>query len=418
MPFETVVFVDIPDPDNIFMILYVLAVSTGRVAIVLSPRILDLSVVRYGDEFSKMKKKLGFRFLFDPITKKPTNIPKEWEKFFEPDGTLSDSEVQHDTILYMRVSKKRVEECIEAQFQKRKEYEIFWDPKSMKNIKKPDMRHALHVADYAFNFNSKERERYERILKEHTESGPELRNALRGICKSYITRIARKTNSDPDPTDFQCLLKANNTVEGAKLVIGGPLTEALLYVRQTEGKPSSVAAMLGTLTKDRNAAGVQFNIGKDPESADGFLTKVKEKWISMIIVPTECCKGKDEKDPSQYALSYKQSQQLLKTNSALSYKMVQRYMKETGHVTHYSPFDWITAIADRKRDLFHGWVPVTHKPCRLGGSVTDVEFTQTTESSPIVMAIPDAVYMGQKIQRLHEEMRRTFEIRRHRSAED
>ncbi len=181
-PFETIVFVDIPDPDNILMIFYVFAVSEGRVAIVLSPRIVDLSVVRYGKEFSAMSKDLEFKVMFDPITEgKEPNVKEEWKKFFQPDGTLSDPTVNKDTRLYVRVSKKRIEECIKEQFPGRKDYEIFWDPNSMENIKKPDMRHALHVADYAFNFNDNERKQYEDIVKKHTESGSKLRRDLRGV---------------------------------------------------------------------------------------------------------------------------------------------------------------------------------------------------------------------------------------------
>jgi hypothetical protein len=57
--YQTIIFIDIPDPDNILMALQALLDSTGRVAIVLSPRIVDLSAARYGPDFAKIKEKVG-----------------------------------------------------------------------------------------------------------------------------------------------------------------------------------------------------------------------------------------------------------------------------------------------------------------------------------------------------------------------
>ncbi|KAF3031604.1 hypothetical protein E8E11_001836 [Didymella keratinophila] len=412
-PFETIVFVDIPDPDNILMILYVLAVSKGRVAIVLSPRIVDLSVVRYGKEFSAMNKDLGFKVMFDPITEgEEPEVPDEWKKFFQPDGTLSDPKVNKDTRLYVRVSKQRIEECIEEQFPGRKDYEIFWDPKSMENIKKPDMRHALHVADYAFNFNDNEREKYTQIVREYTKSGSRLRRGLRGICDEYIARQRAERDSSLEPTDIQKLFQANMTVEKAKLIIGGPLTEALLYIKHTKGKLVGVYVMMGTLTNDRNMReGVQFNVGKDPESANEFLNKIMTDWIRTLLVPTECCKGKDEENPCPYALDPKGYQDLLESKSPLLYKMVGLWMQETGQKASYNPFDWITAIAAEKETIFKRWVPVTHKPCQSGKGVTNVVFARTQRPSPIFMAKPNYEYMSNKTKEVRNEMKKTFPIR-------
>jgi hypothetical protein len=396
--FEKIVFVDILDPDNIFMILYVLAVFKGRVAIVLSPRIVGLSVARYGKEFSEIKKKLGFKFMFNSITEgeKP-KIPKKWKKFFQPDGTLSNPEVESDTRLYVRVSKMRIEECIEELFPECEDYEIIWDPESMSKIKKPDMRHALHVADYAFNFNDNERKKYKKIVKKHTKSGPELRCDLYDICTEYIMRRVKETGYSPWPINIGRLFEANETVENANLIIGGPLTEALLYIQKTKGPPKSVYM-----------GGVQFNVGKDPESANDFLKQINEKWIPTFLVPTECCKGKDEKDPCPYALDLEQYREILENRSPLLCEMVLRWMEVTEQEASYNAFDWITAVAATNRAIFKHWVPVTHKPCLSRGSVTNVDFDRAKQGSPIFMAKPDYKYMSKKTKEVRKEMRRGF----------
>ena len=411
-PFETIVFVDIPDPDNILMILYVLAVSKGRVAIVLSPRIVDLSVVRYGEKFSEMRTKLGFKIMLDPIKQdNPPQVPEKWEKFFKPDATLSDPKVKKDTRLYVHVSKLRIKECIQEQFPKRKDYEIFWDPNSLSKIKEPDMRHALHAADYAFNFDDNERKVYEGIISNHTQSGLKQRKALRAIIKQYIARKTEEmglNSSKPKPTDINDLFKANDKIKNARLIIGGPLTEALQYIENTKGRPKIVYAMLGTLTNDRNIMGrPQFNVGKDAESANAFLKKIVDERIRMLVVPTECCKGKDEEDPCPYVLERCQYKELLE-KSPLMFRMVPWWGEETGQETHYHAFDWITATVVTRQDIFK-WVPVKHKACLSGKSVTNIKFAKSTQPSTIFMAKPDYRYMDRKKPVLWEELKRTFQ---------
>ncbi|EMD86737.1 hypothetical protein COCC4DRAFT_42188 [Bipolaris maydis ATCC 48331] len=389
-PFRTVVFVDIPDPDNILMILHALALSKERVAIVLSPRILDLSAKRYDQKFSEIRKVLGFKVMFEPIAQgKEPNVCRKWKEFFQADGTLSDREVLKDTLLYMRVSKVRIKECIEEQYPEGKDYEIFWDPGSLSKIKKPDMRHAIHTADYAFNFNENEQQEYQNIANLHKAS--DRRNRLRDLCQQYIFRQTKGihlNSSKIGPTDMKDLFEANLEVEDAILLIGGPLTEALQYIHRTNSQPKTVYAMLGTLTNDRNILGrPQFNIGKDAKSANAFLNEILKKKIEMLIVPTECCKGKDEQNPCPYVLQHNEYQDLLKRSPLLS-KMVASWVKETGQETGYHAFDWIAAAVMGRRKIFQ-WVPVKHKKHKKhlpGEIIIDIEFSKADQPSTIWMA--------------------------------
>jgi len=61
-PFECVVFIELPDPDNILMVLHMIrSFPKEQIAVVLSPRIPDLSVPRYGDELDSIKKRSDYR---------------------------------------------------------------------------------------------------------------------------------------------------------------------------------------------------------------------------------------------------------------------------------------------------------------------------------------------------------------------
>ncbi|RYN17069.1 hypothetical protein AA0119_g11463 [Alternaria tenuissima] len=408
-PFETIVFVDIPDPDNILMILHVLAVFKGRVAILLSPRIVDLSAVRYGSRFPEMIKKLGFATMATPIT--PGKIPKvrkEWEKFFQPDATLSDPKVMEDTQLYVRVSKMRIEECIKKQFPEREGYEIFWDPDSLSKIEEPDMRHAFHAADYAFNFNEDEWKKYCNITEKHADGRPGLRDALRAVIEDYISRQTKEMaliSFKPEPTDISDLYEANRKAKDARLSIGGPLTEALQYIQETP-KPSKITAMCGTLTDDRSAfMGVQFNLKKDLESASIFFDRIVADKISLDAVPTECCKGK-EKDPCPYVLQFGTYKEIMGEN-ALTYQMIKRWGEQTSNKIQLGAFDWITAIAAWKSDIFP-WVPVVHEVCQEGSTITNIKFAESKQSSLIRMAKADYEYMEKKRPMLLEEMKKAF----------
>jgi hypothetical protein len=407
-PFETVVFVAIPDPDNILMILYVLAVFKGRVAIVISPRVVDLSVVRYGERFTEMKDKLGLETMIRPITKgnEPADIPKEWGEFFQADSTLSDPKVLKDTALYVRVSKARIKECIEERFPQGKSYEIFWDPDSLSKTKEPYMRHAFHAADYTFNFNKKELEKYHEYRKENR--GSSLRKRRRKLCRRYITRVTKDTDhvsTKPEPMDVKDLFEANREVKDARLIIGGPLTEALQYIESVENRPKVVYTMLGTLTEDCNLSGrPQCNLRKDMTSAFNFLEKIKRDWIPLFAVPTEGCKGKGVDNLCPYVPESHQWQDWLE-NSPVLHSVVRRWVEETGLVTDYSPFDLITAIAAKMQDIFN-WIPVTYEAHRSDTTITNITFAETLQGSPIFMVDADYAYMNGKKSAVLEEMER------------
>jgi hypothetical protein len=411
--YQTIIFIDIPDPDNILMALQALLDSTGRVAIVLSPRIVDLSAARYGPDFAKIREKVGrFDTMALPIERdQPPDVPEELKDWFRPDGTLADQEIMKDTRLYVDVSAMRVTEVLRKYAPKDKEYTIFWDPDSLLKIEQPDMRHALHVHDFRFNFNKEETKQYKEVTEEHRSGGPDLRAGLRKICDQYIARQREKMGLSllqVTPIDIRDLFKTNENVKKARLVIGGPLTEALQYLKWTPD-PEQITAMLGTRTGDRNTfRDVQFNLWKDLESARDFLEIVAAKNLSMQITPTECCKGKDATDLCPYVLKLSTYQELMGRTS-LVYRMIRRWGEDASQTKHYGAFDWVTAISAKEPEIFL-WVSVKHEVCMEGGEISNIKFVDVQNEDPtrIRMAIPDYKHMAGKKIILTDQMRRVF----------
>ncbi|KAB2100054.1 hypothetical protein AG0111_0g11678 [Alternaria gaisen] len=201
--------------------------------------------------------------------------------------------------------------------------------------------------------------------------------------------------SKPEPTDINDLFEANDKVKNARPIIGRPPTEVLQYIANTEGPPKIVYAMLGTRTNDRNMPGrPHFNVAKDAESANAFLKKIFDERTQMLVVPTECCKGKDEKDPCPYVPERCRYKELSEKSPSMS-RIVPWWSEETGQETHYHAFDWITATVVTRQDIFK-WVPVKHKACLSGKSVTNIKLAKSTQPSTIFMAKPDYRYVDRK----------------------
>jgi hypothetical protein len=89
LPFDRIVFVDIPDPDNFFMVLHILkSYPNDRLAVVLNTRVLDLSVTRYDHEFGKIRQEFGMEPMAFPFKEDrfPEPVRRDWEPFFRRDA--------------------------------------------------------------------------------------------------------------------------------------------------------------------------------------------------------------------------------------------------------------------------------------------------------------------------------------------
>lgn len=370
-PYNIVIFIDIPDPDNILMVLDVLRRHPQEhIAIVLSPRIVDLSAPRYGDNFGAIKKQAGFEIkeMALPIESDEKKIPEGLESWFYKDGTNADLEIRADSELYVRVSMFRLIEILQDYGLSSDRYSIFWDEQSLKTPMRPDMRHAFHVHDFTYNFNKKEMDMYKRNIENVYTRSHDLRKKLRRVIHIYMDRqraIHVMEEVGVRLCSFEHLLKANEQLNDAFLIVGGPFTEALAYLKRTRN-PKRIVAMGASLTNDRNIFGAQFNIWKDPKAAKEFFELVSDRQIQLYMVPTECVKGAPGK-PCPFELGLEEYKQILKEDSLL-YRAIKQYTEDTGRDKLYPAFDWVTAIAATHLKIFR-WNSVTLDKEKGSGSI-------------------------------------------------
>jgi inosine-uridine nucleoside N-ribohydrolase len=223
-------------------------------------------------------------------------------------------------------------------------YTFYWDTGSMAKIK-PGMRHHFHVHDFTYGFNTDEQQRYDTATAAYT-SGDIYREQLRGICTGYVQRMARYFGLEKPEAilnSFMDLLQTNKQAnKKALLVIGGPFTEALEYVRQAPVE--KVVAMGGFIDGGRNLFPNQFNFHVDMASAKAFLADVTEKGIPLKLVPTECVKG------SVFELDEEELQSVF-THSPMLYELAKRYCQDSGPPGSYKLFDWVAALVVKNPDL-------------------------------------------------------------------
>jgi hypothetical protein len=410
--YKIVVFIDIPDPDNILMLLDVLnAHPQEQIAVALSPRIVDLSVPRYGEEFGSIIKEVELKKLALPIENEyPQDVSEPLQKWFYKDANLSDPEVMLDTMLYVKVSSLRIAQILQDHGVVCSRYKIFLDKAGLKAMKRPDMRHAFHVHDFMYGFDKEEMKEYKKCTDQFRDRGVNLRKGLRRIIYKYMTRQVGElalNHTDDKLTDFTELLRVNEHRKGTTLIIGGPLTEALTYLKRTP-KPRQIFAMFASIRNDRNISNnIQFNFWKDMESAKKFLHMIEEHKINLYVVPTECGKGTKEKT-CPFELSLDQYKDILKRNSLL-YFTIKQYKEDTDRRDTYSAFDWLAAIIATDSHLFKWYKVILQEELKDGVENILVKRVKDHHKSTIRMAWDNYEYMQSQKDALISRMRKTFE---------
>ncbi|KAL5370788.1 hypothetical protein DPSP01_014666 [Paraphaeosphaeria sporulosa] len=405
-PYNIVVFVDIPDPDNILMILDVLNQHPREhIAVVLSTRLVDLSAPRYGPDFMTIKEKTSIQKMAIPIeSDELQDVPNGLGDWFYKDENNSNLEVKTDSNLYMEVSSIRIAEVLAECGMSYERYTIFWDERSLDTVTRPDMRHAFHVHDFSYNFNKMEMERYESVISEYRTRDTHLRVELRHIIEAYIKRLRRRPligNEKSRIHPFEELIQANQQLNDALLIIGGPFTDPLAYLKRTR-RPKKIVAMGASIKNDRNVFKAQFNFWKDMNAGNEFLKLIQAHRIKLYMVPTECVKGTTE-NPCPFEFDLKVYGDILKSDSLL-YRTIEQYTKDTGKGQHYSAFDWVTAIAAHDRTIFT-WKKVNVQ-VELDLETITVTIVNDNESS-IRMAWDDYDYMTKRKGYLIRQMQRT-----------
>jgi hypothetical protein len=409
-PYPVIVFIDVPDPDNLLMVLDVITNHPhDTVAIVLSPRIVDLSVPRYGQEFAAIRDAVGLEKMAIPIESDDAmTVPDHLQHWFYKDANLSDPEVMQDTDVYMRTSSLRIAEILQKYGVLRTRYTIFWDERRLQTTKRPDMRHAFHVHDFSYNFNNEEMESYKQAIAQFRTRSLQLRVSLRRVIHTYMTRQVGELAlmcTDDKLNRFEKLVEANKDLQNAKLIIGGPFTEALAYLKGTK-TPDVIVVMAFSIRMDRNIfQNLQFNLWKDMQSAKGFVRFVQEKEIRLDIVPTEVCKG-TEKHTCPFELRLDDYDTILGEHSLL-YHALKQYKQDTDGRKKYPAFDWIAAIAATNPSIFQWRLVTLRMKSFRGVENIYVEEVDEDEGSTIRMAWDDYVFMRGQRKALKKRMCKT-----------
>jgi hypothetical protein len=127
---------------------------------------------------------------------------------------------------------------------------------------RPSMHHPFHVDDFKFGFDSTELGKYNQIIRDCRHRDLERRESLRGLCNEYTERqrisLGLQASSDI-LNSLEELITANSNTRCKSLIVGGPFTEAFLFLEKTPG-PKRIVAMAGSRKMDRNLfKNVQFN---------------------------------------------------------------------------------------------------------------------------------------------------------------
>ncbi|OAL56149.1 hypothetical protein IQ07DRAFT_595759 [Pyrenochaeta sp. DS3sAY3a] len=333
--YRTVVFTEIPSPYNILMILYILKASPHtKLAIVLRCRAVDLSVSRDRDSFAPLYDILSLQELAFPDSTDQSRwirqVPKESRhEFLIQDSDTSDPEVQRDSFLYMKLSVLRIVRLLEDCGCKHSCYTLFWDEESLLRPMHPHMRHAAHPHDFKYGFSSDEMLQYEESL---TSSGQVLRAKLRAVCLRYIQRQIAELQLSPNDLlhSFSDLLRANKDIENVDLVVGGPFTEALKYLRYT-ATPKSIVA-----------TGERLGLSADADSAEAFLKLAQRGPQNFKLIAPEFGLARTSSCPFQFNLE----RHALGKHTSL-YRSLQEYtaeMQRAGKLCH-GAINLITAVA-------------------------------------------------------------------------
>ncbi|KAF1951384.1 hypothetical protein CC80DRAFT_508999 [Byssothecium circinans] len=395
---KIIIFVDIPDPDNLYMIIYLLrryqnTPLDGKVCIVLSPRILDLRAPHYGPHFRKLLHHCeGIENLAFPILnqgmleERIQDVPEEYRQWFYIDEDYAGAEsIQEDTELYMEVSILRFVYALTLQGFSTEQYQIYWDRRSLgksatetsyDQLGDPAIRHAFHVHDFRYGFNGEKKESYAGIVKEYQgHPSDELRGRLRPLLDSHVKRMLTVLKQDEPKNfyeDFDALIEDchdSKRAANAHLFIGGPFTEAWRYIYEMDGDgdapaefqtgtrrgdlPVEVTAMAWSIDNSINIFPEQFNLYADSHSAQAIFRMIETRGTPCRIIPTDSIKQTD------YHFKWEDTVEIFGRSKYLS-NLVENFDRDTGgdHKDRYwCNFDGIAAVAHDMPELFD-WVPM------------------------------------------------------------
>lgn len=431
LPASRIVSVDIPDPDNFLMVLRVLNDFVGdHVAVILSPRPATFKAAPYGEKLTPLHNAInkasanekdyssfpvGLRRLITPITNKDLG-DSDWVRSLEPkdqawfyqDPDFSDETVREDSCLYLTVSALRLVGFLDAHGVDRNRYDIYWDKNSLGKIS-VGLRHAFHLPDFTFDFNSVQLWRYENVIASNIDDDGNVKNVLSDNLRKEITEICgdyirEKTELLGLDANFSLCklgdLIATNINAGIvpEIYVGGPFTEALAYLSNAPVK--RIVGMGGFIQGSSNLFPNQFNFLVDMESAKSLLKLADSGKVELILLPTECVKD------SVYMLNHQELEECM-SESPESLKLYSNWsrIKDLTKAT-YAPFDLAAAMTVTVPDLYTSKKVKLDVKTHFDGS--EVIMFRPCKDGEITMYWNDNEYMKHKRPQYLDALKNTF----------
>ncbi|KAI3322894.1 hypothetical protein HD806DRAFT_536072 [Xylariaceae sp. AK1471] len=298
---HVVICVDVVDLDNIWLCLWALVrAPNAHIHIVLAPRVLDLRVPTFAEIFEELAKKVGLHYMLDVLDKNPDEIyhrlgDKDLQAYFARDTTFqSDPHTKTHITLYTALSALRFAMKFSSKGHASSRYTFYRDPHSMETII-PGIRHPTHVNDYLYACSDEDRRESNNYL--HLR-GKEREEKMVAIMRRTADSLAGQLGyQNPDdilhPMEDLIELFKGPAAETQILVLGGgPFTEMVRLLAETELVPLAIVAMARTWYADVNVFANNYNDLMDLDAAMEIENLVKTRAIPTWFFPTECAKAK------------------------------------------------------------------------------------------------------------------------------
>ncbi|KAF8159377.1 hypothetical protein B0H34DRAFT_673759 [Crassisporium funariophilum] len=355
---HVVVCVDPVDLDNIWMSLWALVrAPNAHIHISLSPRVLDLRVPTFASLFPELNAKVGSHYMLDTQDEDAEEVygllgDEGLRAYFARDTTFqADAHTRTHVPLYMALSALRFALKFSSKGHVGTRYTFYWDPRSMESII-PGIHHPAHVNDFLYACNDEDRRESSKYL--HL-AGQEREERMVEIMQRTANRLAGQLGYE-EPLDILNpieklieLFKGPAAASRTLVLGGGPFTEMVRLLKETDMLPLAVVAMSRTWWADVNVFPNNYNDLMDLDAAMEIEDLVKERAVPTWFFPTECAKAKVEGSQVLRRCAWDFDMEQLKSifrdaGDMESYEQAAVFTRETKTLAKMHLFDVLTVV--------------------------------------------------------------------------
>lgn len=355
---HVIICVDPVDLDNIWESLWALVrVPNAHIHITLSPRVLDLRVPSFAELFGELMAKVGSHYMLNVLDKNAEEIynsldDKAFRGYFDRDTTFqADPHTKTHIALYMALSALRFALKFSSKGHASSRYTFYWDARAMKTII-PGIHHPTHVNDYLYACSDEDRRESKTYL--HLQ-GCEREEKMVAIMKRTANRLANQLGylNPADilhPIEELIELFKGPAAKAKSLILGGgPFTEMVRTLTETELVPLAIVAMARTWYADANIFPNNYNDLMDLAAAMEIENIAKNRAIPTWFFPTECAKAKAKRGEVLRACPWDfTTEELVSIFQAAgdmeSYEQAAAFTRETMTLAKMHMFDVLTVV--------------------------------------------------------------------------